>query len=1035
MQGKGLIKVFLVLLILVSILQVFYVFPTRKVEKEADEFAEQYAANYTGEDAYLAKKRVRANYIDSVSGEEIMSIPLLGSFSYSSLKARQLALGLDLKGGMSSVLQVNLKDLLERLSRNSRDESFNLALENARQRLASSQSDYITLFRQEYEKIDNPEKKKLATIFKRDAALNEELNIDMSDVDVIQVIRRTADETVKRTFERLKQRIDKLGVAQPNVTLDNNRDLILVEIPGIDSPERARNFLQASAALEFWDTYRNTDPTVAGKLMQADRILKNLEAGGEVEEVAAIEYDTIWAPTLDTLGNPTGDSTFTLQQKAADPFANQGPLFNMLTLNTGAGDLAYGNVVFGFADKNKRDAVTGLLSKPEVASLFPADAKWLWSRKAYKDRDGEMTDKYMLYMIKKTGTSDKAPIEGDVITTASSMSDPVEGMVVNLSMNNIGAKKWAEMSTQAFNGGRREVAICLDNEVISAPSVNQSITQGRTRISGNFTVQEAQDFASILEVGKLPAKIDIIQEETVGPSLGAKNISSSIKALVIGFGLVLLFMIFYYGGAGIVSIIALLLNLFFIFGALASFGTVLTLPGIAGIVLTIGMAVDANVIIYERIREELRAGKTTLASISDGFKHSYSAIIDANVTTILVALVLFYFGLGPIKGFATVLIIGVLTSLFTAVLVGRMIIDWWTKGDRGLSFWTGASKNMFANLNIDWMGKRKIAYVISTAVLLLGFVSMFFLKGFDLGVDFKGGYSYNVQFDESNAVDAETLRQGLTDYFGAEPVVKAVDTRNTYNVVTSYLINDQGEDAAERALSKFHEGVAAITGSSVTLDQFKDTDAPGGIHVTSSSKVGPTIADDIKTSSFYAGVFALLLIFLYIFIRFNRWQYSLGAVAALFHDSCILLGIFSLLWNVIPISLEINQAFIAALLTVIGYSINDTVVVFDRIREYLGIYSQKSTDEILNMAINSTFSRTIITSLTTMVMLIPLFIFGGGSIKGFAFAILIGIIVGTYSSIFVATPIVRDLSKDLSSRKVASDGTRKSFSKAAASAK
>jgi SecD/SecF fusion protein len=445
------------------------------------------------------------------------------------------------------------------------------------------------------------------------------------------------------------------------------------------------------------------------------------------------------------------------------------------------------------------------------------------------------------------------------------------------------------------------------------------------------------------------------------------------------------------------------------------------------------MAVDANVIIYERIREEVRAGKTLLASINDGFKNSYSAIIDANVTTILVAAVLFYFGLGPIKGFATVLIIGVLTSLFTAVLVGKMIIDWYTKGDKGISFWTAPSKNLFSNLQIDWMGKRKIAYIISGTLLVVGIGSMF-TRGFDLGVDFKGGYSYNIKFDDSKVVDAQTLRTELAKDFGSVPVVKAVDTRNSFNIVTSYLINDSSDDASERAMEKLYEGVINISGATTSLEHFKDTEIPGEVTLTSSSKVGPTIADDIKTSSLYAGLFSLLLIFLYIFIRFNKWQFSMGAVAALFHDSLIVLGLFSLLWNVLPISLEVNQAFIAAILTVIGYSINDTVIVFDRIREYLGIYTQKPVDEVLNMAINSTFSRTIITSLTTIVMLLPLFIFGGGSIRGFAFAIIIGILVGTYSSIFVATPIVRDLSKDLSmkSKKVV---TKKSFSSAAESAR
>ncbi|NNK89628.1 MAG: protein translocase subunit SecD, partial [Saprospiraceae bacterium] len=610
--------------------------------------------------------------------------------------------------------------------------------------------------------------------------------------------------------------------------------------------------------------------------------------------------------------------------------------------------------------------------------------------------------------------------------------DPTTGeMAVNLRMNNRGAQVWAEMTTKAANDGNREVAICLDNEVVSAPRVNGPIPGGNTQITGNFSVQEAADFASILEVGKLPAKVDIIQNTTVGPSLGQKNIDSSIRALGIGFGMVLLFMILYYAGAGFVSIIALILNLFFIFGALASFGTVLTLPGIAGIVLTIGMAVDANVIIYERIREELRAGKSMLASINDGFKHSYSAIIDANVTTILVAMVLAYFGLGPIKGFAVVLIIGVLSSLFTAVLVGRMVIDWWTKGDRNIAFWSGLSKGMLANLNIDWLGKRRIAYVVSGVLIIAGLASIF-TKGFDLGVDFKGGYSYNVEFAQGSNIDPESLRTGLESYLENPPLVKAVDTENTFNIVTDYLINDPEDDAADRVMAKVHEGLSGVTGINVDFDEFVKTDSESDMHVTSSYKVLPTIADDIKKSSFYAGIFALLLIFLYIFIRFNRWQYSLGAVAALFHDSLIVLGLFSIFWGVLPFSLEIDQAFIAALLTVIGYSINDTVVVFDRIREYLGIHTSKSTDEVLNLAINSTFSRTLITSFTTLIMILPLFIFGGGSIKGFTFAIIIGILVGTYSSIFVATPIVRDLSEDLKPKGVES---KKSFSKAAKTAK
>jgi len=1028
---KGLIKIFLVLLVLVSLLQAFYMMPTRKVEADADAFAQQYVESHPQQDAYEARKSARANYLDSLSSEDIFSIPGIGSFSYNELKQKQLALGLDLKGGMSSVLQVDLKEMLENLSRNSRDEAFNNALAEAEAAQSGSQSDFISLFGQAYNK--QPNKKKLAYIFRRDGSLEDKINTETSDGEVLRILREKADETVGLTFKMLKERINKLGVAQPNVSLDEGRDLILVEMPGIENPERAREFLTAGAALEFWDTYRSSDLNLLGLLEQADSRLKS--GTNEVAQPATqMTYDTIWTQTLDSDGNLTGDSTSqVIETPVQNSSFNQGPLLSLLTLNNGQGDMVWGPVVLGFAEKNKRKAVMEMLSQPNVASLFPVDSKFMWSRKPFTDEDGETTSHYMLYLIKKQVGTEKAPLEGDAIVASDHQPDPTTGeMTVNLRMNNAGAQKWGEMTTKAANDGNREVAICIDNEVISAPRVNGPIPGGNTQITGNFTVQEAADFSSLLEIGKLPAGVKTIQESTVGPSLGKKNINSSLTALAVGFGLILLFMVFYYAGGGFISILALLLNMFFIFGALASFGTVLTLPGIAGIVLTIGMAVDANVIIFERIREELRAGKSVLASINDGFRHSYSAIIDANVTTLLVAFVLAYFGLGPIKGFAVVLIIGVLSSLFTAVLVGRMLIDWWTKGNRNLNFWTGASKNAFANLKIDWLGKRTIAWIMSGVIILAGLASMF-TRGFDLGVDFKGGYSYNVEFPVGSNVTKQSLEEGLTAVFdNKKPVVKAVNTQNTFNIVTDYLVNDNSEGAADKVIAKLHEGVASVTGSNVTFDKFKLTDAEGVAHVVSSSKVGPTIADDIKTSSFYAGIFALLLIFLYIFIRFNKWQFSLGAVAALFHDTLVVLSVFSLLHGVLPFSLEIDQAFIAAILTVIGYSINDTVVLFDRIREFLGIYPKKDTDAILNMAINSTFSRTIITSITTLIMITPLFIFGGGSIKGFAFALIVGIIVGTYSSIFIATPIVKQLSTDLKPKKIES---KKSFSKAAKAAK
>jgi len=1025
MQGKGIIKLFFWLLLVVTVLQFFFMYPTRKAERAAEEYAEQVASKYSGvEEASDAKKTARLAYLDSISSEKIFSIPFFKDFTYDELKNRQLAYGLDLKGGMSAVLQVDLKDLLINLSNSSRDENFRAALEEADQAQENSQSDYISLFSKAYNNIGTD--KKLSTIFMRNPGLRDEINANTTDGEVARILREKADETVNLTFMRLKQRIDKLGVTQPNVSLDASRDLITVEMPGIENPERARKMLVSAAKLEFWNTYRLSDNNgaVANAITQIDKKLKELDGG--VEEVVA-EFDTTWTQTLDDLGNPTGDSTFVTVPKQLDPFAQAGPLLSLLQMQP-----RYSDNVLGMAEKNKKSAIDEMLARPEVQGMLPSDLKLLWSNKAVSlqgiEEESDIDDMYQLYMIKMDPGKERAPLTGDVIVDASQGPNPNGQIAVNLRMDANGTRTWGEMTTAAAQNGAREIAIVLDDEVVSAPRVNSAITGGSSEITGSFSVQEASDLASILEVGKLPAKTTIVQESNVGPSLGKKNINSSMMALGIGFSMLLLFMILYYGGAGIVAIIALLLNLFFIFGALASFGTVLTLPGIAGIILTIGMAVDANVIIFERVREELRAGKSTLAAIADGFKNSYSAIIDANVTTILVAMILAYFGMGPIKGFAVVLIIGVLCSLFTAVLLGKMVIDWWTGRGNDLSFWTPPFKNTMANLNIDWIGKRKYAYMFSSFIILAGLVSMF-ARGFDFGVDFKGGYSYDVVFADDVNVESETLRNGLANYFGSAPVVKSVDTKNTYNIVTDYRINETGENVANEVASKLYEGVAALTGIKTPLERFVLTDSQG-THIARSSKIGPTIADDIKKSSIYAGIFALLLIFLYIFIRFNRWQFSLGAVAALFHDSLVVLGLFSLLHNIVPFALEVDQAFIAAILTVIAYSINDTVVVFDRIREYLGIYSNKSTDEVLNLAINSTVSRTVITSVTTLVVVLTLFIFGGGSIKGFAFALIIGILVGTYSSIFVATPIVRDLSKDLKPKVTAK---KSSFSRASVS--
>lgn len=1024
MQGKNIIKFFLVLLVAVCLIQYLLIIPTNREENRANAYAKAQAANATSPDeAYNLEKAARTAYLDSISSEVIMSIPLIKNYTYEELKAQQLALGLDLKGGLSVILQVDLKDFLFTLSENSKNVNFLKAIESASERQLKSSVDFITLFGEEYRKQDGAEP--LANIFIRNASLKEKINYESSDAEVLRNIRQIANETVDLTYKRLKDRIDKFGVTQPNVSLDVNRDLIIVELPGIDNQERAKRFLQASAKLEFWETYRVSDAGIIASFQQADQLLEKAVSQDTSETSATqVRIDTIYKPVTDSLGNVV-DSTmeFVEVPLGEDPVSSGGPLLSNLILNSGGQQgLMAPPAVMGFAEKNKMKLINDYLSRPEVQRLFPNDLVFRWSAKPTKDiNSGKYTTQYELYALRKKRGGDGPSLEGDRVTNASAQPDPISNQVtVSLKMDNAGARIWNDITTRAANDNNREVAIVLDDEVVSAPRVQNPIPSGDSQITGTYTIQEAKDLANILQIGKLPAKTEIKQSSFVGPSLGQENINKSVMALGVGFALLLIFMLIYYSSGGVISIIALLANVFFIFGVLASYGTVLTLPGIAGIVLTIGMAVDANVIIFERIKEELQEGKSLINAITDGFKNSYSAIIDANVTTLLTAIVLAYFGLGPIKGFAVVLIIGILCTLFTAVLISRLILEWWvvTKG-KSINFSTNFSEKLFKNVHIDFLSKRKTFYVVSGVIILMGIVS-FFSRGFELGVDFKGGYSYNVTFDPSANVNPQELRTALAGTFGSEPVVKAVDTRNTYNVTTSYLINETGEDVEEQVLGKLFDGVKTVSEAGLTLEKFKQPDS-SGTKVTSSSKVGATIAEDIKTSSIYATFFAILLIFVYIFIRFSKWQYSLGSVVGLVHDVLILLSVFSLLHGILPFTMEIDQAFIAALLTVVGYSMNDTVIVFDRIREYLGTYSNRNRKEIINLALNMTLNRTIITSATTMLVILVLLIFGGSSIKGFAFALFIGIIVGTYSSIFVATPIMYDMSKNDELKPVAKD--------------
>ncbi len=996
MQGKGIIKALLIILLLVTAFQGLLWFQTNRVENKGHNLCQD-----------SENPNCYADYLDSISDKTIWSIPLMKDYTYSDLKGQQMGWGLDLKGGMSAVLQVDLKEYLRKQAgkKEGEDPIFDQALANAQGRLASVQTDYLSVFGEEWDKVSNG--RKLGEVFSYSGTYTDKINLNSQTQEVINVLREDATGVVKQTYNMLLQRIDKLGVVQPNITLDEARDLILVELPGIENPVRARKMLESTAELEFWKTY-NINDVFRGFNQYDEELKKILRDTNTVETVEYIEVDSTFEKkdengvvVKDSLGNPIMETVKV--QKASTNLDNRGPLLKYF--NPGGG-----GAIVGSADKKDLDRISALFARDEMRKFFPSDVAFKWGMKPSEDEDGVPTNSHYLYAIKTLNS--EAPLKGDIVRSASTYTDPQNGQVaVSLDMQGDGPRVWGELTKEAFQKGQAPIAIALDGEIVSAPSVNEPILNGSSRISGGFTVQEADDLSNILEIGALPAKPRIIQEARVGPTLGAENIRTSIMALIIGFILVLLFMVAYYGGGGIVSILALLANIIFIFAALSSMGNVLTLPGIAGIVLTIGMAVDANVIIFERIREELRNDKSLLLSIKDGFHHSYSAIIDANVTTLLTAAVLFYFGLGPIKGFATVLIVGVIMSLITAVLLGRMIIDWWTvEKKRDMSFSMGWSENLFANLNIDWLSKRKISYAISGVIIIAGLISMF-TRGFDLGVDFSGGYNYTVEFPQGVNVSTDDIKQALAGPFEGTPTVKTFDgAANRYAVTTKYMVGSNEEGVSDKVFAKLHEGINKL--SPVKLVDFQNAES-SGVRVTTSNIVGPTIADDIRNSSIKATIAALLLIFLYIFFRFRKWQFSLGAVAALFHDVLVTLALFSLLWGIAPWSLEIDQAFIAAILTVVGYSINDTVVVFDRIREFMNTYAGRTKEEIINMAVSSTVSRTIITSLTTLFVIMMLFIFGSGSIKSFAFALMVGVIVGTYSSIFIATPVMNDTTDEL----------------------
>ena len=989
MQIKGAIRFLAIMLAVICIYYLSFTWITTGIYKDAEQYAQGDPVK-------------EYEYLDSISSEEVYNLGFR-KYTFRECQEREINLGLDLKGGMNVILEISVEDIIKAMANNSKDTTFQRAISLAREYSKESREDFVTLFGRAFNEIDP--NAKLAAIFNT-IELKDKIDFNSTNDDVLKVIREESKDAIDNSFNILRSRIDRFGVVQPNIQrLEGSTGRIMVELPGVKDQERVRDLLQGTANLEFWETYNNTQ--VYGYLLQANEVIygiekaqkeleKSEEAVVEVEETVTEEptEETEELSLLDQLESDTitQDSEDLTQNQIAERY----PLFSVLrpSINPQSGQPMEGSVV-GMAHFSDTSDVNKYMKMDQVSSVFPRDMEFKWHVKAYKYDESESY--YELHAIKVTGRDGKAPLDGDVVTDARSEFDQSGGAEVSMAMNADGAKIWARLTK---NNIGNSIAIVLDDYVYSAPTVQVEITGGRSSISGDFTVNEAKDLANILKSGKLPAPARIIQEEVVGPSLGQEAIDSGLNSFLIAFLVVLAYMVFYYSRqAGLVADLALVANMFFIMGVLASLGAVLTLPGIAGIILTIGMSVDANVLIYERIREELAAGKGVKLAVKDGYKNAYSAIIDANVTTLLVAVILYVFGTGPIKGFATTLLVGILTSLFTAIFLTRLIFEWYLKRNKTISYSTKLTDNAFKNTAIQFLEKRKIFYAISAIVIFVG-VGSLITRGLNQGVDFTGGRTYVVRFE--NSVSTIDIANYLDEVYGHAPEVKIFGDDNQVKITTKYRIDEDAVEVDKDVETKLFEGLNPILGDDVTFDDFNTN------YKMSSHKVGATIADDILYKSLVVIVLALVLMFVYIFIRFRNWQYGLGAITALLHDVLIILGIFSLTWGILPFSLEIDQAFIAAILMVVGYSINDTVVVFDRIREYVTLYPKRDRRTILNGALNSTLSRTFSTSLSTFIVLLAIFIFGGEVIRGFVFALLVGVVVGTYSSLFIATPVVFD---------------------------
>ena len=990
MQNKGLIRLFAILFGLVSLYQLSFSFFTSKVENEAKEYAKSRGNQNNGRELASLEKK----YLDSVNNLEVINLGI-SQFTYNDIKDKEMNLGLDLKGGINAILQVSVKEVLISLSNDSKSLVFRQALKAADEAQKNNTDNYLDLFFTEFEiaagtsgiKLSDPE------IFGT-KALREKINFNKTNDEVKEELQIEINSSINTAFEVLRSRIDKFGVTQPNIQRIGNSGRIQIELPGAKDIDRVTKLVTSKAELQFWEVFSNVE--VQNYFFSANAVVAEMLKEDITEETE--EADDV--NDIQSILNEVKDST-EVQQKT---------LFTYLTVNVAQSEQQQSSLV-AQAKVSDTAMVNKLLSDRKVISIRSNDiknVKFLWDYKSNTTTDG--SEVIGLYAI-KSNRNDIAPIQGDVITDASQVFDQLNNPQVSMAMNGRGSKLWEKLTGDNVGGF---VAVVLDDYVYTAPTVNQAIVGGRTEISGgSMTIEEAQDIATVLKAGKLPAAARIIQAEVVGPSLGQESIDQSTRSFMLAILLVLAWMIIYYGRAGVYANVALIVNILFIFGILASFNAVLTLPGIAGIILTIGMSVDANVIIFERIKEGLFKKKGLKQSVQEGFsvKGALSAIIDANITSLLTGIILYVFGTGPIKGFALTLIIGILTSLFTAVFITRLLIDGATEKGKNLTFNTSLSKGWFQNINIQFLRKRKIAYVISGAIILGGIASIASI-GLKQGVDFKGGRSYVVRFDQT--VNATEVSESLKEVFETAPEVKTYGSDSQLKITTVYKIEEEGNEVDEEVQTALYTGLKNYLSEGTTYESFKpgfQKEGESTNSIMSYIKVEPTIADDIKTSAVYAVFGSLLIVFLYILLRFRKISFSLGAVIAVFHDVLIVLGIFSILYKFMPFDMEIGQSFIAAILTVVGYSLNDTVVIFDRIREFAGIHTKWAYSEVVDKALSSTLGRTINTSLTTLLVMLAIFTFGGDSIRGFMFALIIGVVVGTYSSLFVATPIMYDTSK------------------------